>query len=319
MENHDSKSWALIESTLKDITKEQRISRRWGIVFKSLGLLYLFSFIAVLFIQGDALNDAMEEPHVAMVKIQGVISENEAANANAVATSLRKAFKNEQAKAVMLAINSPGGSPVQSAYMYNEITRLKQQYPDKVVYAVISDIGASGGYYVAAAADYIYANPSSLVGSIGVTAASFGFVGLMDKLGVERRNFTSGEHKSFLDPFAPENPAQVDFWKTVLADTHQQFIDAVENGRGDRLQKDEDLYSGLVWSGNQAKALGLIDGFGSAGQVARDTIGVEEFVDYTVKPDSMARIIEKLGAAIGTGIAMHISPDPSTQWAPQLR
>ncbi len=308
MDSHDSKSWALIEKTLSSITKEQRVSRRWGIFFKSLMFLYLLSFVAVLFIQGDALNKLKKEPHIGLVKVHGVISETEAANANAIAVALRSAFENDNTKAIILAINSPGGSPVQSAYIYNEVTRLKTKHPEKKVYAVISDLGASGGYYVAASADFIYANPSSLVGSIGVTAASFGFVGLMDKLGVERRNFTSGEHKSFLDPFSPSNPDQTQFWQSVLADTHQNFIGAVEKGRGDRLVPSEELYSGLVWSGNQAKDLGLIDDFGSAGEVARDVIGIEEFVDYTVKPDSITRIIEKLGASIGTGIAAHVVP-----------
>ncbi len=319
MDNQDSKSWALIEKTLDSINHEQRMSRRWGIFFKSLTFLYLFGFFAIVFIQRETLNKVEKSPHVGLINIHGVISDAETANANAIAMALRNAFDSEEAKAIILAINSPGGSPVQSAYIYNEVTRLKNKHPDKKVYAVISDLGASGGYYVAASADFIYANPSSLVGSIGVTAASFGFVGLMEKLGVERRNFTSGEHKSFLDPFSPANPDQTQFWQSVLADTHQNFIDAVEQGRGDRLVPSKELYSGLVWSGNQAKDLGLIDDFGSAGEVARDVIGIEEFVDYSVQPNSWTRFIEKLGVSIGTGIATHFTPAGQAIAVPTLQ
>jgi protease-4 len=302
----DGKAWQLLETTLKDITKEQRSSRRWGIVFKSLTFLYIFSFVIIFMMQGKGFKSQNSEEHVAIIKVSGVIAETEEANANAIVDSLRKAFEADHSKAIVLAMNSPGGSPVQSAYVYSEINRLKTLHPDKKVYAVASDICASGCYYIAAAADFIYANPSSLVGSIGVTSASFGFVNLMEKLGVERRNYTAGKNKSFLDPFSPSKPKEVEFWNEVLNNTHLQFIEAVEQGRGDRLVKDEKLYSGLIWNGQQAKKLGLIDDFGSAGQVARDVIGIEEMVNYTSRKDPISMLVEKLGVSVGKGISQSL-------------
>ena len=238
-----------------------------------------------------------------MVVVNGVIASDKEANANSIVTSLRAAFKNEHSKAVMLVINSPGGSPVQSGYVNDEIKRLRGLYPEKKLYAVIAELGASGGYYMAVAADEIYADKSSLVGSIGVTASSFGFVDLMEKVGVERRHYTSGEHKAFLDPFSPAKPEEAAFWQGVLDSTHQQFIKVVEAGRGDRLVKgNKDLYSGLIWNGEQALALGLIDGLGSPGSVARDVIRAEDIVDYSVKPSVLNSVTERLGLSIGQGL-----------------
>ena len=308
-EQENRKAWQLLEKTVDNITKEQKASRRWGIVFKSLTFIYLFSFFIILS-QQQLQTPATSEDHVALVKINGVIAESEATSANAVAGSLRKAFETDSSKAIIIAINSPGGSPVQSGYIYDEINRLEALYPEKTTYAVISDLGASGGYYVAAAADQIYAHKSSLVGSIGVTAAGFGFVDLMEKLGVERRAYTSGEHKAFLDPFSPSNPDETEFWETVLAKTHEQFIDAVKLGRGDRLAANDDLYSGLIWNGEQAIDLGLIDGFGSAGQVARDIIGIEKIVDYTFKPDPVSRFLREFGVSVGEGITKVLGHQP---------
>ena len=302
----DGKAWQLLETTLKDITREQRASRRWGVVFKSLTFLYIFGFAIFFMMKGNGFDPQSSEEHVALIKISGVIAESEEANANSIVTSLRKAFEAEHAKAIILAINSPGGSPVQSSYVYNEINRLKALHPNKKVYAVASDLCASGGYYIAAAADFIYAHPSSLVGSIGVTSASFGFVNLMEKLGVERRNYTSGESKSFLDPFSPSKPQEVEFWNEVLNSTHQQFIQAVEQGRGDRLVKDKQLYSGLIWNGEQAKQLGLIDDFGSAGQVAREVVGLEEIVNYSARKDPISQLVEKLGISVGKGLSQSL-------------
>ena len=202
----------------------------------------------------------------------------------------------------MLVINSPGGSPVQAGYIYDEVKRLRAEYPDKKVYAVIKDIGASGGYYIAAAADEIYADRASLVGSIGVTAASFGFVDLMEKMGVERRNFTAGEHKSFLDPFAPLQEDEKEFWETVLESTHKQFIQRVKEGRGERLVEADKLFSGLIWNGEQARDLGLIDDLGSPAMVAREIIGEEKLQDYTLKPSPLDEFTRRFGAAIGSGL-----------------
>jgi len=205
-----------------------------------------------------------------------------------------------------MRINSPGGSPVQAGYVYDEIRRLRGEYPDIKLYAVIADLGASGAYYIASAADEIYADKASLVGSIGVTAAGYGFVGSMEKLGVERRTYTAGEHKAFLDPFSPEKPEERAFWQGVLNTTHQQFIAMVKQGRGDRL-KDKDhpeLFSGLVWSGEQAKVLGLVDGLGSASYVAREIVGEKDLVDFTVQESPFDRFSKRIGASVAEHLAM---------------
>jgi len=249
-----------------------------------------------------------------MVTVNGIITADQDANANVIATGLRAAFANEFSRAVMLVINSPGGSPVQAGYVYDEIKRLRVLYPDKKVYAVIAELGASGGYYIAAAADQIYADKASLVGSIGVTASSFGFVELMDKIGIERRHFTSGEHKAFLDPFSPSKEKERKFWQEVLDVTHQQFIKVVREGRGERIAKGEsssELYSGLIWNGEQALQLGLIDGLGSPGFVAREIVKAENIIDYSVKPSAIEVLTNKLGLSIGAGIANQLKTENS--------
>lgn len=227
----------------------------------------------------------------ALIEVRGVIADKEQASADNLVTSLQAAFDDPKVKGVVLRINSPGGSPVQSGYVYDEIRRLRGLHPETKVYAVISDLGASGAYYIASAADEIYADKASLVGSIGVTAAGFGFVGAMEKLGVERRAYTSGEHKAFLDPFEPQKPDETKFWQGVLNVTHEQFIASVKQGRGDRLKDKEhpELFSGLVWTGQQALPLGLIDGLGNASSVARDVIGEKELVDFTVQESAFDR------------------------------
>lgn len=300
-ENNQEK-W--LSGFMKETFKEQKTARRWGIVFKLLTFTYLFVALFLFVNTGLFEKDASaKKEHTAMVVVNGVIASDKEANANSIVTSLRAAFKNEHSKAVMLVINSPGGSPVQSGYVNDEIKRLRGLYPDKKLYAVIAELGASGGYYMAVAADEIYADKSSLVGSIGVTASSFGFVDLMEKVGVERRHYTSGEHKAFLDPFSPAKPEEAAFWQGVLDSTHQQFINVVEAGRGDRLVKgNKDLYSGLIWNGEQALALGLIDGLGSPGSVARDVIKAEDIVDYSVKPSVLNSVTERLGLSIGQGL-----------------
>ncbi len=303
--NLGSKEWQVIEKMIMETHKEQKRARRWGIFFKVLIFVYIFAVLILLRASGQ-FNGAIDsqKEHVGLVDIKGVIASDSDANANAIVTGLRKAFEAKNSKAVILAINSPGGSPVQSGYVNDEIYRLKEKFPDKKVYAVISDLGASGAYYIAAAADEIYADKASLVGSIGVVASGFGFVDLLDKLGVERRQYTSGDHKAFLDPFSPQNPDEVDFWEGVLTDTHEQFIDVVKKGRQDRLDiENPDLFTGLIWNGEQALELGLVDGLGSAGKVARDVIGIEEIVDYGVKPDPFTQIIEQFGVSVGQGIS----------------
>jgi protease-4 len=303
----DAKSWKLLEKTLLAGIQEQRRSRRWGIFFKSLTFLYL---VAALFMFTPGLDfeksASRSSSHTALIQIEGVIADKEPASADNIVGSLRAAFEDPKTKGVVLRINSPGGSPVQSGYVADEIRRLRAEKPEIKVYAVITDLGASGAYYIASAADQIYADKASLVGSIGVTAAGFGFVGVMEKLGVDRRTYTSGEHKAFLDPFQPQKDDETAFWQGVLDTTHRQFIASVKQGRGDRLKDKEhpELFSGLVWTGEQALPLGLIDGLGSASYVARDVIGEKELVDYTVQESPFDRFSKKLGASVADQIAM---------------
>lgn len=310
MKETDKPEELWVKGIMKETLLEQKKARRWGIFFKALTFIYLFIVLILIVDAAIVGDDQFAKPHTAMVRVNGVIAADQDANANSIVTGLRAAFKNENSKAVMLVINSPGGSPVQAGYVYDEVKRLRGLYPKKKLYAVIAELGASGGYYMAVAADEIYADKASLVGSIGVTASSFGFVDLMEKIGVERRHFTSGEHKAFLDPFSPAKESEAEFWQQVLDVTHQQFIRIVQEGRGDRIsqaEKDPQLYSGLIWNGEQALSLGLIDGLGSPGFVARDIIGAEEIVDYSVQKSPLSKMVEKLGISIGMGLANKVS------------
>ncbi|MFO8142964.1 MAG: S49 family peptidase [Marinobacter sp.] len=300
------RDWRLIEKLVMSLQVEQRRSRRWGIFFKFITLGYLFALLFFVWSPFGEGVDSMAGAHTALVEVRGTIAADELASADNLVGSLRTAFEAERAKAIVLRINSPGGSPVQSGYVYDEIKRLRQEYPDKKVYAVISDIGASGAYYIAAAADEIYANRSSLVGSIGVVAGGFGFSDLLEKVGVDRRLYTAGENKAFLDPFSPEREEDVAFWQSVLENTHRQFIDAVKEGRGDRLVDDERLFSGLVWTGEQAVELGLVDGLGSASWVARQLVGEENLVDYSRRRSSFRELVDQLGVAVGDGVATRL-------------
>lgn len=300
-------SWKLLEKTLLAGVQEQRRARRWGIFFKSLTFLYLFVVLALfspLLQMGGGKDDG--DSHTAVINVRGMIADQEQASADNIIGALRAAFEDSATRAVVMRINSPGGSPVQSGYIYDEIRRLRGEYPQIKVYAVITDLGASGAYYIASAADEIYADKSSLVGSIGVTAATFGFVDALDKLGVERRVYTSGEHKAFLDPFQPQKPEQTEFWGSVLATTHRQFIDSVKQGRGERLQVEAhpELFSGLIWSGEQALELGLVDGLGSTSYVAREVVGEETLLDFTVKESPLDRFTKKLGSSVGAQLAL---------------
>ena len=303
----DDKSWKLLEKTLLAGVQEQRRARRWGIFFKVLTFCYLITALVLFTPLLDMERTAVSgSGYTALIDVRGVIADKEEASADNLVTSLQAAFEDPKVKGVVLRINSPGGSPVQSGYVYDEIRRLRGLHPDTKVYAVISDLGASGAYYIASAADEIYADKASLVGSIGVTAAGFGFVGAMDKLGIQRRAYTSGEHKAFLDPFEPEKPDETKFWQGVLNVTHEQFIASVKQGRGDRLKDKEhpELFSGLVWTGQQALPLGLIDGLGNASSVARDVIGAKELVDFTVQESTFDRFSKKLGASVAQQLAM---------------
>ena len=242
----------------------------------------------------------IKRPHTALININGPIFSSSPTNADSIATSLRAAFKDKHTQGIILRINSPGGSPVQADYVFNEILRLRAKHPKIKVYAVCTDICASGAYYIAAAADDIYANPASLVGSIGVVYNGFGFVDTLQKLGIQRRLITAGAHKGFLDPFSPLKSTEKVFAQNMLNDIHNQFIESVKKGRGKRLIITAETFSGLVWPGNQAKKMGLIDGFASAGSVARDIIKNDNIVDYTVRPNYFERIAKHFGSAISS-------------------
>jgi len=303
----DEKSWKLLEKTLLAGVQEQRRARRWGIFFKLLTFVYLFGALALFTPMLDLHKGAGKAGgHTALIEVRGMIADKESASADNVVGSLRAAFADSDTRGVILRINSPGGSPVQSGYIYDEIRRLRAEYPAIKLYAVISDLGASGAYYIASAADEIYADKASLVGSIGVTAAGFGFVGVMEKLGVDRRVYTAGEHKAFLDPFQPPKEAETRFWNQVLETTHKQFIESVKQGRGERLKAEQhpELFSGLVWSGEQALQLGLIDALGNTSHVAREVIGVKEVVDFTVKETPLDRFAKAFGSSVAEHLAL---------------
>jgi len=291
--------------------KEQRRSRRWGIIFKLLTFAYIG---VVLFMIGEASLTTVtsNEKHTALVELTGVIADKEKASADHIVTALRDAFENDNAAGIILRINSPGGSPVQSGYIYDEIRRLRKENPDTPLYAVVSDICASGGYYIASAADKIYADKASIVGSIGVRMDNFGFVDAIEKLGVERRTLTAGENKALLDPFLPENEKAKAHMQNMLGEIHLQFINAVKEGRGDRLDTSvEGLFSGLIWTGEAAVKNGLVDELASASYVAREVIGEETIVDYTVEEDILERFAQRLGSTVAQVISTQFfSPTP---------
>ncbi len=304
----EQKAWKLVEKLVLGLGQEQRRARRWGIFFKSLTFIYLFVALFLLVPKTWWSGEVSKtQPHTALVDIKGMIAEGEEASADNIVGALRRAFKDGNTKGVILRINSPGGSPVQAGYIYDEIRRLREKHPETKLYSVITDLGASGGYYVAAASDEIYADKASLVGSIGVISSSFGFAEVLDKLGIERRILAAGEHKAFLDPFVPLKESERRFWEEVLETTHQQFITQVRRGRGERLKDSEELFSGLVWSGEQALELGLIDGLGSAGHVAREVIGVEHIVSFSPQLSPLERWAEKLGVSFGRALLTEVS------------
>lgn len=304
-----NKEWKLIEKMVSTLGLEQRRARRWGIFFKLLTFLYLFMLLGLMTQNLNESKLGLSGKHTALVDVRGVIADQEAASADFIVSGLRSAFESEGTKAVILRINSPGGSPVQAGYVYDEVKRLRTLHPEIPVYAVISDIGASGAYYIAASADEIYADKASLVGSIGVVAGGFGFVETMDKIGVERRLYTAGKHKAFLDPFSEEKEEEVAFWEGVLSATHKQFVDKVKEGRGERLKVDEQTFSGLIWNGEQALEMGLIDGLGSAGYVAREIVGAEDIVDFTPQPDPFEQFTKSLGVSVGQAFSAALGAD----------
>lgn len=300
----ESENWErqTLEKLALAAVTEQRRARRWGIFFKSLGFLYLF---VLLFAALGWLNQA-EVPvggkHTALVDMEGVIAPGSQASADRVIEGLQKAFKDRNTKGIILRINSPGGSPVQAGQINDEIRRLRGKYPNTPLYAVVDDICASGGYYVAVAADKIYVDKASIVGSIGVLINGFGFTGSMEKLGVERRLVTAGENKGFLDPFSPLDPKQKEYAQTMVEEIHQQFIDVVRKGRGPRLKETPDMFSGLVWHGAKSVELGLADAFGSVDYVAREVIKAENIVDFTPQQSLADRLTKRFGTAAAQAI-----------------
>jgi protease-4 len=285
---------------------EKRRSRRWGIFFKFLAFAYLFLLLAMLIWSDEwDVSQATLKEHTALVDVKGIIAPETKASADKVVTGLRNAFKDKKTKAVILRINTPGGSPVQSRYINDEILRLKKKYPKIPVYAVVADMCASGGYYIASAADKIYADPGSIVGSIGVLMNGFGFVKGMESLGVERRLMTAGEHKGIMDPFSPVTEADKAHLQGILDQLHAQFIEKVKQGRGERLKLAQypEVFSGLFWSGEEAKEIGLIDDLGNSSYVAREVVGVEDIVDFTPEEDVWDRFAESLGAGVARSLA----------------
>ncbi|EUC71496.1 peptidase S49 [Alcanivorax sp. 97CO-5] len=304
----NEREWKLIEKLLGQAQDEQRKSRRWGIFFKVLTFVYLFTLLVIVIPGKTGSAVTMAEAHVGIVDVNGVIAPDQEASADLIVTGLTRAFEAENTTAVLLKINSPGGSPVQSNQVYNAIKRLRAEYPEKKLYAAITDVGASGAYFIASAADEIYADPASIVGSIGVIMAGFGLEQAADKLGVERRVFTAGENKDLMDPFSPVKPAHRKHVQTMLDDIHQQFIAAVKKGRGNRLKVDghPELFSGLFWTGERAMDLGLIDGLMSPGQVVREVVGEEEMLNYSASRSPMEEFIRRFGVSIGEGVATQL-------------
>ena len=276
---------------------EQRRTRRWNLVFRFAWLALAIS-VAVFWVDPQWLDSEPGGPHSALVDVRGLIADEGDVSADEVVAGLRAAFEDSATAGVILRINSPGGSPVQAGYISDEIVRLRALHADTRVYAVITDIAASGGYYVASAADEIYASRSSVVGSIGVLMDGFGFVDAMSKLGVERRLVTAGEHKGLLDPFSPARDEEIAHLRSLLDEVHREFIEVVKRGRGARLAADADIFSGLIWTGSRGIELGLVDAFGSSGYVAREVIGAEEIVDFTIRPSHLDAIADRLGASI---------------------
>jgi protease-4 len=288
-----------LESLAREMMQERRSERRWRIFFR-LAWLGLVLGVAWVLMSDRMHHNAPSGPHTALVELRGEIASDSDASAELILSGLRNAFEDSGARAVVLRINSPGGSPVQSGIINDEIRRLKALHQKKV-YAVVEEVCASGAYYVAVAADEIYVDKASIVGSIGVLMDGFGFTGLMDKLGVERRLITAGSNKGMLDPFTAQDPSQRAYAQAMIDQVHQQFIRVVREGRGARLKESPDTFSGLFWNGEQAVALGLADHFGNLDFVAREVIKAEEVIDYTPHDNVAERLAKRFGAAIGEG------------------
>src|SRR5262245_59519837 len=281
---------------------EQRRGRNWGILFKLLTFLYLFALL-FLWLGWFGKKDVSPGRHTALIEVRGVIAPDSAASADNIMSGLQDAFKDKRTQGVILRINSPGGSPVQAGHINDEIRRLRAKYPNIPLYAVIEDICASGGYYVATAADRIYVDKASIIGSIGVLMDGFGFTGTLEMLGIERRLLAAGDNKGFLDPFSPVVESQKEHAQQMLSQIHQQFISVVRQGRGKRLKESPDMFSGLLWVGQKSVDMGLADALGSVDYVAREGIKAEDIVDFTPRENVAERLARKFGAGMAEGVA----------------
>ncbi len=294
-----SASEALIEQFAQDYLKDRRSTRRWNLLIR-LGWLAAFAVLVWGFVMQNSPASAPSGPHTALVELRGEIAADTAASAEVMLSGLKSAFEDVGARAVVIRINSPGGSPVQAGIIHDELQRLKKLH-DKPLYVVVEESCASGAYYVAAAADAIYVDKASIVGSIGVLMDGFGFTGLMDKLGVERRLITAGRNKGMLDPYSPLPERQRALAQAMIDQIHQQFIDVVRQGRGDKLKETEDTFSGLFWNGEEAVKLGLADGLGNLDYVAREVVKAENIIDYTPHENVAERLAKRFGASVGAG------------------
>lgn len=292
---------AVLERVALKALDEQRRARQWSVLFKLLwfGFVLLLIALAMGWIGKPSTEAVVTGKHTALVEVEGVIAPEGKASAEKVMKALNRAFKDANTQGVVLRINSPGGSPVQAGHINDEMRRLRAKHPNIPLYAVVEDVCASGGYYIAVAADRIYVDKASLVGSIGVIIGGFGFVGTMDKLGVERRAYTSGDNKDFLDPFQPERPEHRAHAQQMISEIHQQFVRVVRQGRGTRLKETPETFSGLVWTGERSVELGLADGLGSLEFVAREVIKAEKVVDFTLEDNVFELLSRRLGSSVG--------------------
>jgi len=299
---------AVLEKLAFAALEEQRAARRWKMISR-LSWLAVFLILVWLVWGMGGSSKVPSQRHTAVIEIKGEIASESEASASLVVASIRSAFEDPGAQAVVLLINSPGGSPVQAGIINDEIRRLKAKH-QKPIYAVVEEMCASAAYYIAASTDRIYVDKASIVGSIGVLMDGFGFTGLMDKLGVERRLLTAGDNKGMLDPFSPQTERQRAYAQTMLDQIHKQFVDVVKAGRGKRLKETPEIFSGLFWTGQQSLDLGLADQYGNLEFVAREVVKAEEIVDYTRHPNVAERLIKRFGAAIGEGSVKAVRMQP---------
>ena len=295
----------LIEKIAFASLKEKKAKRRWGIFFKLAALAY-FIAVLVLVVDWGGSEKPADGKHTALINVRGSIEASGDASAEKINGALQSAFEDKGTAGIIMRINSPGGSPVQSGIVNDEIRRQRARHPDIPLYVVVEDLCASGGYYIASAADKIFVDKASIIGSIGVLMDSFGFTGTMDKLGVERRLLTAGANKGFLDPFSPQDEKQKEHAQLLLAEIHKQFIGVVRAGRGERLKENAEMFSGLMWTGSQSIELGLADELGTVDTVARDVIKAETILDYSVKENIAERFAKRLGAEMGQNLVLRL-------------